>query len=178
MTHLRVVSSRKPHRSAGVQLLRRDPDLRAEPELFTIDEPGRRVHEHRGGVDLTRETRRGVDRTGEDRLRWPEPKRAMWSIASSTESTTFTAIFSARNSVAKSSSVATRDAIGTEDLASGVVADELDAVQSLGATRFRNGAAIERCTSNVSIALHTDGRCNFAFRTISDAFGRFAVAST
>src|SRR5690348_5644246 len=41
---------RKAHRAAGVQLLRRDADLRAESELAAVDEPGGRVDEDGGGV--------------------------------------------------------------------------------------------------------------------------------
>ena len=42
------------HGPAGVQLLGADADLGAEAELLAVDEPGRRVDEHRGGVDLAR----------------------------------------------------------------------------------------------------------------------------
>ena len=40
------------HGAAGVQLLGGDADLGAEAELLAVDEPGRRVDEHGGGVDL------------------------------------------------------------------------------------------------------------------------------
>ena len=50
-TYLVDVSSAQAHRTAGVQLLRRDADLRAEPELAAVDEPARRVDQHDGGVD-------------------------------------------------------------------------------------------------------------------------------
>ena len=40
------------HRAARVQLLRRDADLGAEAELLAVGEARRRVHDHRGRVDL------------------------------------------------------------------------------------------------------------------------------
>src|SRR6186997_2577371 len=41
----------KSHRTARVQLLRRDADLGPEAELAPVGEPGRRVHDDCGGVD-------------------------------------------------------------------------------------------------------------------------------
>ena len=42
----------------------------------------------------------------------------------------------------------------------------------------RNSAAISRCTSTVSSALHTDGRCTLALNTISTARSSLAEGST
>src|SRR3954463_12992725 len=47
------------HRPARVQLLGRDADLRAEPELLAVGEPGRRVDHHGRGVAPHDERRRG-----------------------------------------------------------------------------------------------------------------------
>src|SRR3954452_13524590 len=41
---------RQPQRPPGVQLLRGDADLRAEPELAAVGEPGGGVDHHRGRV--------------------------------------------------------------------------------------------------------------------------------
>src|SRR5205085_4382353 len=56
------------HRTAGVQLLRTDPDLGAEAELLAVGEPRRGVHRHHGRVDLTAEAPRRVQVTRADRL--------------------------------------------------------------------------------------------------------------
>ena len=69
------------------------------------------------------------------------------------------------------------DAVGAEDRTGLVVADQLDIVEPSRDT-LEERAAIARCTSNDSAALHTDGRWTFALMTTSAAFGRFAVAST
>src|SRR5204862_903710 len=49
------------HRPPGVELLRADPDLGTEAELLPVHEPGRRVHQHRGGIHLAREPRRRLE---------------------------------------------------------------------------------------------------------------------
>jgi len=54
-----------------MQFLGGDADLRAEPELLTVDESGRRVHEHGRRVDLTAEAVGGVEVAGDDRLGVP-----------------------------------------------------------------------------------------------------------
>src|SRR6476620_11832149 len=47
------------HAAAGVELLRGDPDLCAEPELFAVGECGRGVDHNRGGVAAGGELARG-----------------------------------------------------------------------------------------------------------------------
>ena len=59
------------HRATRVQLLRGDPDLRAEPELGAVGEARRRVDHHGGGVDLGGEPPRRVELAGEDRFGVP-----------------------------------------------------------------------------------------------------------
>src|SRR3954471_22495237 len=59
----------QPHRAAGVQLLRGDADLGAEPELAAVGEPGAGVHHDRGRVDHGAEPLGGVQRSGDDGLR-------------------------------------------------------------------------------------------------------------
>src|SRR5258706_15238271 len=61
------------HRAARVQLLRRDTDLGAEPELFSVGEACARVHDDGRGVDLVREAARRVEIASEDRLGVPGP---------------------------------------------------------------------------------------------------------
>src|SRR6202034_4888015 len=56
------------HRTAGVQLLGRDPHLGPEPKLGAVDEAGRGVDHHRRCVDLTDEAIRRCDLGGHDRL--------------------------------------------------------------------------------------------------------------
>ena len=56
------------HRAACVELLGRDSDLGPEPELLTVDETGRRVDQHGGGIDLAGEPIGGDDVVGDDRL--------------------------------------------------------------------------------------------------------------
>src|SRR5205085_9692431 len=58
----------QPHRSARVQLLRRDPDLGTESELFAVGETRARVHDHRGGIDLRGEPPCRFELASEDRL--------------------------------------------------------------------------------------------------------------
>src|SRR6266849_4847697 len=48
-----------------------DAHLRAHPELPAVDETGRRVDQHRRGVDLAREAARVAERVGDDGLREP-----------------------------------------------------------------------------------------------------------
>src|SRR5680860_1336189 len=62
------------HRTARVQLLRRDTDLGAEPELFTVDEPSGGVHHNRGRVHLSGEPARRVEVLGEDHLGVTRPE--------------------------------------------------------------------------------------------------------
>ena len=46
------------HRPAGVQLLRRDANLRAQPEFPAVREPRARVDVHRGGIHLAQKALR------------------------------------------------------------------------------------------------------------------------
>ena len=48
----------------------------------------------------------------------------------------------------------------------------------LAAARGRNAGATSRCTSSVSAALQTPGRCVFALTAIASAFSRSAGRST
>src|SRR5207244_1074098 len=48
-----------------------DTHLGAHPELPAVDETGRRVDQHRRGVDLAREAARVAERVGDDGLREP-----------------------------------------------------------------------------------------------------------
>src|SRR5680860_1405095 len=50
------------HRTARVQLLRRDTDLGAEPELFTVDEPSGGVHQTEA-ASTSRVNRRAASRS-------------------------------------------------------------------------------------------------------------------
>jgi hypothetical protein len=54
-----------------MQLLRGDPDLRPQPELEAVGEPGGRVHHHSGGVDLVDEPAGGGHVLGDDGLGVP-----------------------------------------------------------------------------------------------------------
>ena len=56
------------HRAAGVELLGADADLGAEAELLAVDEAGRGVDEHRGGVDLAGEAVGRREVAGDDGL--------------------------------------------------------------------------------------------------------------
>ena len=93
----------KAHRAPGVQLLGRDADLGPEAELTAIDEAGRRVDQHGGGIDLADKASRCLEVAGDDRLGVSRAEPGDVAIAPSRSSTTPTAIFNARNSVAKSS---------------------------------------------------------------------------
>ncbi len=67
-TNFVEVSAVKPHRAARVQLLRRDADLGAKPELPAVGEAGRRVHVDRGRVHLGQEAACGGVVARDDRL--------------------------------------------------------------------------------------------------------------
>src|SRR5712692_11177261 len=56
---------------AGVDARGRDAHLGPHAELPTVDETGRRVDEHRRGVDLAREAASVAERVGDDGLREP-----------------------------------------------------------------------------------------------------------
>src|SRR5712692_3424646 len=62
------------HGAAGMQLLGRDPDLRAEAEALAVGESGRGVHHDDGGIDVAGEAAGGVEVAGEDRLSVPGPE--------------------------------------------------------------------------------------------------------
>src|SRR5580700_1519931 len=121
----------------------------------------------------------------------------MCSIACSVDSTTPTARVSARYSLAQSSSLASCSAGDAPFLLdTPLVADDDDdahptisrvrasartltpAALSAAAIRGRNVSATASCTSSVSAALHTPGRCVLAFSTIACACSRSALAST
>ena len=99
----------------------------------------------------------------------------MWSIAASRSSTTATDIFIARNSVAKSSSLAS-PMPGSRARAAASPTSSTPA--KAAATRGRNSSATARCTSRVSAALHTPGRWVLALTTMASAMSRSALAST
>ena len=94
------------HGAAGVELVGADADLGAQAVLAAVGEAGRGVDHHAGGIDGGDEA---VGR-GHAGVRmasvWCEPYSLMWSMASSSESTTFTATIRSRYSVYQSSSVA------------------------------------------------------------------------
>jgi signal transduction histidine kinase len=58
----------QPHRAAGVELLGRDTDLRAEAELSSVGEARRRIDHDCGSIDSCGEPARGILRTRHDRL--------------------------------------------------------------------------------------------------------------
>src|SRR4051812_30680646 len=63
----------QPHGTAGVQLLRADADLGAEPELLAVGEPGGCIHHDGGSVHLMGEALGGVQIAGDDGLGVPRP---------------------------------------------------------------------------------------------------------
>ncbi|ABA49903.1 hypothetical protein BURPS1710b_3448 [Burkholderia pseudomallei 1710b] len=58
----------EPDRAARVQLVVRDADLRAEPELEAVREARRRVHHHTRRIDFAQEAHRAVVILGDDRI--------------------------------------------------------------------------------------------------------------
>ena len=107
----------------------------------------------------------------------------MWAIASSSESTTPTAIVSDEE-LARPVLVGRVDERGAELGARERPRAGVDA-QFHGlapaaprSTRGRNSAATPEWTSSDSAALHTPGRCVLAFTAIATASSRSAVAST
>src|SRR5205807_8628851 len=64
----------KAHRPEGVELRRRDPDLRSEAELAAVVEARRRVHDDAARLDLAREAARALLVAGDDRLGVERPE--------------------------------------------------------------------------------------------------------
>src|SRR4051794_15803152 len=89
---------------------------------------------------------------------WPLPHRRMCAIASSTDSTTPTARSRELYSVAQSSSV-TGSTWSSYDATTLSPCTVTPASCSAPSTGGRNSSATARCTSSVSAALQTLGRC-------------------
>jgi hypothetical protein len=100
-----LVSSGKAHRPARVQLLRRDADLRAEPELAAVGERVLRVDHHDRRVDLGEEALGPAHVVGDDRLGVVGREAPDVVEGPSRSSTTATDRSRLMCSVAKSSSV-------------------------------------------------------------------------
>src|SRR5207244_4434331 len=107
----------------------------------------------------------------------PVPWRRMCSIAASRSSTTRIARIRSRYSVSQSASVAGL-ADGTGASVPGQPRSSTLASARRTAREGRSRGAISRCTSRVSRALQTLGRCAFAFSTICAAIAGSAEAST
>ena len=113
---------------------------------------------------------------------WPEPWRAMCSSASSSESTTRTAIDEAEElgGVVGLGGLGQPGAGVAEQVEAGAVHAQLDALRRAGARPPGAGTtgAASRCTRSVSAALQTPGRCTLALTAIFSAMSRSAPAST
>ena len=167
----------QPHRAAGVQLLGGDADLGPEAELAAVDEAGRGVDEHGGGVDLATEALGGAQVAGDDGLGVPRPEagdvvdggvevRRPPPPPASGPGTRWRS----RSSVAGAMS-------GTM-AAGALVADAARPRRGRRAARGRKPSATASWTRSDSAALHTPGRCVLAFTTIDSAMSRSAAAST
>ena len=104
----------------------------------------------------------------------------MWSRASSRESTTLTAIVRLRNSVAVVGLGGLGEALRVvaEQVEAGPVHAHVDVERRRAVTRGSTTGAASRCTSSVSAALQTPGRCTLALTTIFTAMSGSAPAST
>ncbi len=160
------------HRTAGVQLLRRDPHLGPEAELAAVDEPGR-------GVDQAPPPRRPRARSGQQRRRrwsrsprsapsrsgrcgrWPRRGRRRPPPTGSARGTRS----------AKSASVA-----GTTPgrMPATALSPRSSTPSRARAAIGKKRSATARCTSRLSAALQTPGRCVLALTTISVAMSRSA----
>ena len=168
----------QPHRPAGVQLLRADADLGAEPELAAVGEPRRRVDEDGGRVDLGGEPPRGgqVARSRSPRCGRLD-QRVTWSIAASRSGTT-------RGGDVEGEVLGAPVVVGGRDHP--VVRRERRRRRGwsrrLPAARRRPGArrssATSAWTSSDSAALQTLVRCVLLLTTMSRAWSRSAARST
>ena len=175
----RVVSARQPHRPPHVELLGRDPDLGAEPELLAVGESGGGVdHHHRavGAVD------KGVGRRdvlGDDRFGVPgavgeDMLDSRIEVGHHPHRHHQIEILGVPVLVAWPGPIS-----GTISLAAGVAAQLDPGVMSAPWPLVgRNSAATDWWTRSFSAALHTPGRCVLALTTTDTAWSRSAAAST
>ena len=174
----------QPHRAAGVELLRADGHLGAQAELPAVVEARAGVDEHRRRVDLVDEALgvapsrssgccRSARCCAPGCARWPRPASPRSSRPGSAPSTRCRSRPGRRG----------RPAPACPRLAGWQARRAWRAARpccraSRSAIAGRNAAATARCTSTVSSALQTLGRCTLAFSTMSTARARSALAST
>ncbi len=112
---------------------------------------------------------------------WPEDQSRMWWTAASSDSTTAAAMSYERYSVSQSSNDASTTVAGDPSASSSTRSSPCTvtpASASAASARGRNAAAMSWCTSSVSAALQTLGRCALELTRMSTAMSRSASAST
>ena len=169
----------KPHRTAGVQLLRGHPDLKPVAELAAVGEPGRAVHEHAARVDRPGEPAGRGDVLRHDRLGVPgAPPGDVGERLRRGR----------RRPAPPGSGPGTRCAqsLSSAGSASGQIARTRSSPRTItpslcsspSASGSQRSARSRAWTSSVSAALHTLGREVLAFTTMVVAMARSADAST
>ena len=165
------------HGAARVQLLRGDAHLRAQPQLFAVDEPRRRVHQHRRPVDLRHEAVRRRHVGGDDRLGVPRAvarRCARWRRRRRPPSR-----WRPPGPGTRSRSPP-RWPAGRRGRGPGPArrpGSRRRRRSARPARRGRNSAATRSCTRIVSTALQTPKRCVLAFTARSCAMARSAAPS-